>query len=266
MPECLRPWPLNRAALKAKPDAGEWREYMHDSGVSLPFRFVRSARKTLAIQIQRDASVVVRAPRRLALAEALLFLRERWAWIQAQRQMLLQNPLPTKPKLKHGEYIQHVGDAYRLQVQAGRRNHAERQGDVIQVFLRPEQLQDEAALLQTLARWQRREAELLFALRLQYCHARMQGLALPFPEMKIRRMRSRWGSCSRQAVITLNLELVQMPLACIDYVITHELCHLREFNHSPRFYALQTQYMPDWRERKQQLERLARELNAGQVA
>jgi predicted metal-dependent hydrolase len=86
----------------------------------------------------------------------------------------------------------------------------------------------------------------------------MKELSLPFPELRIRKMRSRWGSCSRRAEITLNLELIRMPLDCIDYVITHELCHLVEFNHSARFYELQSRFFPDWKERRRQLEELGR--------
>ena len=87
----------------------------------------------------------------------------------------------------------------------------------------------------------------------------MHDLGLPAPQLRVRKMRSRWGSCSRSAVITLNLELIRMPLPCIDYVITHELCHLVEFNHGPRFYALQARFIPDWKERKRLLETLARQ-------
>lgn len=73
-----------------------------------------------------------------------------------------------------------------------------------------------------------------------------EQLNLPLPQLRVRKMRSRWGSCSRAAVVTLNLELIRMPLECIvDYVITHELCHLAEFNHSPRFYELQARFVPD---------------------
>ena len=86
----------------------------------------------------------------------------------------------------------------------------------------------------------------------------MNTLHLPFPELKIRKMRTRWGSCTKSGVVTLNLELVRMPPECIDYVITHELCHMVEFNHSARFYEVQSRFMPDWKARKQQLEELAR--------
>jgi predicted metal-dependent hydrolase len=237
---------------------GEWREYRHDSGETLVFQFARSSRKTLAVYINRDASVMVRVPLRVSLGEVALFLRERWAWIQDQRQKFLDNPAPRPFRYQHGETFRHLGQDCLLLVEPGSRNLAALKGQVLRVRLMPESQADADMLEKVIERWQRREALKLFPQRLSICHAAMQALRLPFPELKIRKMRSRWGSCSRDAVITLNLDLMRMPLQCIDYVITHELCHLVEFNHSSRFYELQSRFSPEWKIHKQQLEALAR--------
>jgi len=68
-------------------------------------------------------------------------------------------------------------------------------------------------------------------------------------------MKARWGSCSSLGEVTLNLELIKHPIHVIDYVITHELCHLIEFNHSPRFYELMVQAIPTWKKSKEDLEK-----------
>jgi len=74
-----------------------------------------------------------------------------------------------------------------------------------------------------------------------------------FPNLSIRIMRKRWGSCTKQG-ITLNLNLIKAPIYCIDYVVMHELCHLKVPNHSPAFYKLKERYMVDWKDRKRVLE------------
>ena len=69
----------------------------------------------------------------------------------------------------------------------------------------------------------------------------------------IRKMKTRWGSCSRKGSISLNLHLIKLPEPCIKEVILHELCHLVHFNHSKEFYALMTAEMPDWKLWKKEL-------------
>ena len=71
------------------------------------------------------------------------------------------------------------------------------------------------------------------------------------PEIKVRKMKTRWGSCMPyKQVITLNLTLAYKPLCCTEYVVLHELCHLVHPNHSKKFYALIQKYMPDYKQRK----------------
>ena len=67
-------------------------------------------------------------------------------------------------------------------------------------------------------------------------------------------MRTRWGSLSLRGTLTLNIALIQTPRECLEYVITHELCHLLHRNHGPKFYRLLEELVPDWARRKQKLE------------
>ncbi|MFT7561970.1 MAG: putative metal-dependent hydrolase [Flavobacteriales bacterium] len=77
------------------------------------------------------------------------------------------------------------------------------------------------------------------------------------PKWKVTEMRKQWGSCSPKGVVSLNPHLVKAPRDCIDYVLLHELAHLKEHNHSKQFYALLDRNMPDWRSRKTKLDGLA---------
>lgn len=74
-----------------------------------------------------------------------------------------------------------------------------------------------------------------------------------FNDIKIKRMKSRWGSCSRKKNLNFNAKLALLPSELIDYVIVHELCHLREFNHSRKFWALVAQTMPHWKKLRKEL-------------
>ena len=101
--------------------------------------------------------------------------------------------------------------------------------------------------------WYRARAEALFAERRSHWRDRAPWVRDRPLSLRLRRMRRTWGTCSRTGVIRLNTHLVKAPPASLDYVIAHELCHVREMNHGPAFYALQEQLYPDWRDEREHL-------------
>ena len=103
----------------------------------------------------------------------------------------------------------------------------------------------------------REKARLVFTERLAH-YAPQLGVALP--PLRLSAARTRWGSCSHHGGIALNWRLILMPLPVVDYVVAHELAHLREMNHSPRFWSVVEQLCPDWRVRRLELRQLARRI------
>lgn len=200
---------------------------------SVDYQLIRSARRTVAIHIRQDGLVLVRAPLRMPTTFIDDFVQSRRAWIArhladiAERQQQLANT----PESEADPVWWHLGEA----LPRGTRSEAE-----------------------WLA-WQRAEAAAYLPARLLTLAAAL-GPAWQPRQIKLRRMRSRWGSCSHQRDITLNTVLMHMPPSCIDYVIHHELCHLHEFNHSPAFYALQGRVCADWALQKKALNAFATRL------
>ena len=101
-----------------------------------------------------------------------------------------------------------------------------------------------------------RQAQRVFRERCDFIPARIAAIGVTPPErFRLREMKSRWGSFSAKGQISLNLKLIQVDKSMIDYVILHELCHLRELNHSRAFYALLDRVVPDWNTLRAKLNR-----------
>ena len=223
-------------------------------GDRIDFRLRRTNRRTLAITVQPNLGVMVTAPRKAALESVLGKVRKRADWIRRQ-QRFFREFLPQTPPRRYlsGETHRYLGRQYRLKVVEAEESSAKLAGRFIWVHTRSKQ--DTARVRKLVAAWYLAHARERFARSVAESAARL-GTRLPSPlRVLLRRMPKRWGSWTRRGVIYLNPELVKAPGSCIDYVVTHELCHLVHGHHGPAFYALLHRAMPDWEQRKQQLER-----------
>lgn len=104
--------------------------------------------------------------------------------------------------------------------------------------------------------WYRERARAYFASRITRMAAELPWVTT-VPPIKLLTMKRYWGSCSPKGAITLNPALIKAPVHCVEYVLLHELCHIAEHNHSPRFYALLDRHMADWRAAKDELDSLS---------
>jgi hypothetical protein len=103
--------------------------------------------------------------------------------------------------------------------------------------------------------WYGNQARRLLPNRVKLVRETLKEQHFPSSELKFRKMKRRWGSCSKaKKSILLNTELIKAPVECIDYVIVHELCHLKIANHSKDFYALLGVCLPNWKKWKDELE------------
>jgi predicted metal-dependent hydrolase len=205
-------------------------------------------RKTLALHVLAEGVVEVRAPLGLPESHIIKFVEERAAWVLRTREKQ-QKKHRWQNAVEPGAPLWFMGTPRRLEVH---RASIPNSGDIfvgaetLQVFARdPHNL---PALARQLEEWLRAQASAVFQQRLLVICALFADLQPP--ALRLRKMRQRWGSCSRRGQVTLNTELIKLPPALIDYVIAHELCHLFEFNHGPRFYRRLAQVMPDWRQRE----------------
>lgn len=221
----------------------------------------RSDRRTFAIQIRPDLSIIVRAPKRAKIRDIESLLDDRQHWISKNLAEIQQRPAPTPYRWVTGENHFYLGRAYPLVITVGDRHRIQLHNDQFQITVpNPQDIESIQSLMH---RWYRTRAKSLFRERLtEWINHSQSTLNLHQNSIpiRIRLMKTRWGSCSSRGNINLNLALIRAPLACIDYVIVHELCHFREMNHSKKFWRLVTDCLPDWQHRKQVLQQLEPEL------
>ena len=220
---------------------------------SVAYSIVRSTRKTTAITVTPDQKVTVRTSLDADDAAIERIVRKRAAWIVRQQKFFQQFLPKTPPRtFVSGETHLYLGRKYRLRVRCTEREEVKLQGGFLYVHTaHPADAEEVKALLYG---WYEAHAQKRFRERLAVCMESAAGRKIAAPHLEIRRMSKRWGSCRAPGVLTLNLDLIRAPRVCIDYVIIHELCHLHHPNHSPQFYKLLTNVLPDWNAIKLRLE------------
>lgn len=210
-----------------------------------------ATRQTLAIEVHPDSRVLVRAP--VGCPEGVIVerVRKRAAWISRQlAEFDLYRPRTPARQYVNGESHLYLGRQYRLRLISGEAASVKLKRGQLLVTLPGEPEPERVKAL--LHRWYLDRARLVFGEVLDASLARFKNLERP--RVIVRVMRSRWGSLSRAGNMTLNVNLVRAPRTCIEYVVTHELCHTRHRDHDAKFFKLLGRVMPDWEQRKRRLE------------
>ena len=217
------------------------------------YELAYSGRKTLAIHVNPDKSVSVVAPYNSCDDEIHTRVQKRAPWIVKQQNYFEEfHPLPEPPNFVGGETHLFLGRQYRLKLlQSSDRPEVKLVGPFIRISIAEKS--DSAHVERLLDGWYRERAQQNFSRRLENCLANAKSLNLDNPGFNIRKMKRRWGSCTKTGRILLNLHLIKTPGYCIEYVVMHELCHLKVHNHSPEYYRLLSRCMPDWQKRKKRL-------------
>ncbi len=236
--------------MKAEKRSVQYGTYLID------FVVVRRDRKTLEIAVEPDTSVVVVAPLDAEPEAIETKVRKRAAWIRRQQRYFSQF-LPRTPDRRYlaGETHLYLGRQYRLKTVLSDKEIVKLlRGFIVVQTGTPEQTDTVQTLVD---QWYRERAQVKFAERVEVNLQRFPDPEVYRPKgLIVRQLQQRWGSMSPASRLLLNRRLIEAPIDAIDYVITHELCHVTEPNHSSRFFELLGLVLPDWQRRKERLERI----------
>lgn len=189
-----------------------------------------SERKTIAISVERDRSVVIRAP--IGTTEAAIdrIVERKKAWIYGKLSHPQKYPeKATRAEFVSGETILYLGRKYRLEIRKGAKEGIEFEGKFVVTGTSRDRASD------MFREWYKQAAKEAILPRVE---VHSQKLGVTPQRVSISNSRYRWGSCTPRDNLSFNWKLVKAPIYVIDYVIVHELAHLIEANHTPRFWNI----------------------------
>ena len=274
---------MHSSSDQAPPPAGETTHAIALNGRTVSYLLRRSGRRSIGLSID-DRGLRVGAPPRTTIAEIERLIRRHGDWVTQKLDEWRNRPRPLPQTIVDGAEIPYLGGMLKLHLTQGGNqicwehdgngDDAWDEGDKTaahkgsapangETAHRPDlthlprltlaaRSPDSAPRL--LERALRLRAMTLFRARLVH-FSRQFGLAAP--PLSLSAARTRWGSCSLRTGIRLNWRLIHYRPALIDYVVIHELAHLREMNHSARFWAIVERHCPDYRQLRKELKRLS---------
>ena len=205
---------------------------------------VRSKRRTIALIVESDGSVTVRAPLKASDKVILQFVKKHATWVD-KKKTEIRAAVPSQSRhYLPGESYLYLGQFYPLEIVKDQKGNLLLQDG----FRLAESMQ--ASAEKVFQDWYRREAKRIVTGRVQHFAEKHQ---FQYKKLRISSARTRWGSCSTNGTLSFSWRLIMTPLNVVDYVIIHELAHTVHHNHSKRFWKLVEKLMPDYKERRKLL-------------
>jgi len=202
----------------------------------MDYQIIRSKRKTLSLQINQNAELVIRAPLYLGGGEIQAFIDEKSGWIEKKQQQV-KSQISKKHGYHNGEIFLYLGNEYPLSL------------DNIEkglVFNGNEFLLNKGCgqKRNSFEQWYKQQFSEVALPRIDYFAKKHN---LKFNEVRIKKQKTLWGSCSSSNNLNFNYLLMMAPMSVIDYVIVHELSHTIHKDHSKKFWALVVSILPEYK-------------------
>lgn len=226
------------------------------NGRGISYRLERKNVKNINLRIKADQSITVSASVRVSDNVIEEFLRAKAEYIlrALDHYAEIAKYAPKPKQYVDGESFKILGHDRRLRVVQGKRNAIE--SDESYITLMVKDPADLELKKKTMDRWMKNYCKEILLAVCESVYPKFQKYGVEFPELRFRNMVSRWGSCQpKRRILTFNIALIEAPLSCIEYVVTHEFTHFLQPNHSKKFYHQLAMFMPDWQERKKILEK-----------
>lgn len=218
-------------------------------GGSIHYTLIRKNVKNINLRVKADGSVFVSC----GFLDSFVKLKSDFIIKNINKFKELEKYAATPKKYVSGEKFSILGRNVCLKVLEGETESVKTDG--VYLFLTVKDKEDFKRKEQLVNRYLNKQCHEVFNEIALKIYPLFKKYGISFPLIRIREMKTRWGSCIPQkGIITLNTKLLEAPINCIEYVVLHEFCHFIHPDHSKKFYAFVAMLMPDWKERKTALE------------
>jgi predicted metal-dependent hydrolase len=225
------------------------------NGNTISYLLEHRARKTIGLKITQEG-LVVHVPKRIFAFQLNQILQEKSLWIQNKLALREANKVEAI-RWEDGEHLLYLGRDIQLNIQVNATNKQPKLEED-HLLVSTTQMTNTEAIQRRVVQWYKKQAMQDFSRRLEILAAKL-GVATP--PLSLSNARSRWGSCNSRGEVRLNWRLLQATPAVINYVICHELAHLKEMNHSVKFYTVLEQLYPDYKSAEKALKHLSPQLH-----
>lgn len=214
------------------------------------YKIIYSKRRSISISVSPDKGVTVRAPIRASIKTIEKFVNSRSEWVVKHLENF-NSHTRLNWQIADGGKVLFRGKEYLLRVINGDKRQVIISDNEI-VVTAPVEIKPLAAEM-TIKKWYYDQAAIIITEKIDKMILRFESFGFKPSMITIRSMKRRWGSCSSKGRITINSELVKIDDIFTEYVILHELCHLKQHNHGIEYYKLLSQVFPEWKSVRKEL-------------
>lgn len=216
---------------------------------TIEYELIRKRKRTLSITIRRDASIVVSIPLKTSISEVEKVLLQKLPWIEKKIEEVKEIK-PTERNYIEGEDFLYNGEVYKLKIQSdtcGKNIGVEIDENQKSIIVFGKKDAEKKDIRRALEKWYVNQSNKKIEERVKYI---INKTSLTPKLVKVKTLKASWGICTNKGNISLSWRLIMAPTSVMDYVIIHELCHLKHHNHSKEFWNLVEHYMPDYKKQK----------------
>ena len=228
---------------------------MQDNQILIPYKNIHLSciinrtknRKNIAISVKPDGTIIVHAPLKTSLKTLQSVVRDNTIWILNKYEHAQRIYADNQSTYKNGDTVLYLGQKYTICYTTHISTDVQIQDKNIYVYAT-----DTVSCRLAILAFYRKQAKKIFTQQTAYWIPKVVG-ASPQTKLTVKSMTTRWGSMSSTGNMSLNIALIRTPIACIDYVIVHELCHQDHPHHQKSFWDAVAVIMPDYKQYKNAL-------------